>query len=193
MKKYDLLKSHFDKYVSFSFLDWEIYKSKIKDRKFEKGESITKAGEVEGYLNFVLSGVGRGYVINKEGKEYTTQFCFAGDFISSYSSFINQTPSNLFVQALTPMTLASVSKKNLDWLYGISKNGEKMGRLSAEQQYVLKEEKEIMLISLSARERYEDLINKRPDLIQAIPQKHLASYLGVTPESFSRLKKEVFG
>jgi CRP-like cAMP-binding protein len=191
MKNFNLLKSVFDQYVDFEPDEWKSYRDLSVVRNFKKGDIITKAGEVENYLNFVTEGLGRVFVLSKEGKEYTIQFGFAGDFLSSYASFISQTPSQTSLQALSSLEMISIHKDNLEALYQKSKSGERMGRLSAEGLYIWKEHREIELLTKSAKERYLALLHKNPNLVLTISQKHLASYLGVTPESLSRLKKEV--
>lgn len=192
MEEFNLLRNLFDSYVNLSQQEWEWYRDLSEIRTFKKGEHLTQTGSLEHFLNFIIEGAGRSYIPAKDGKERTIYFGFQGQFLSSYASFISQKPSTASIQALSDLRVISIHKDNLETLYNHSKEGEKMGRLSAEELYIMKEERETALLTLSAKERFEELLQENPEYVLKIPQKHLASYLGITPESFSRLKKEVY-
>ena len=118
-------------------------------------------------------------------------FMFENDYVSAYYSFLSRRPSLMAIQALTPVIVYSMSEKDLDRLCNESKNAERIGRLNAERIYRRKEEREISLLTMSATERYTELLKRSPQLFQQIPLKYIASYLGIQPESLSRIRKQL--
>ncbi|MCB9246705.1 MAG: Crp/Fnr family transcriptional regulator [Flavobacteriales bacterium] len=168
--------------------EWLMFRSLLKEVSFQKKEHLIREGQVDNYLSFLFNGICRDYVI-KDGKEFTLGFHFPGEFVGSYASFVTGTASRIYVQALTPVIIVRMRDSELNELYRISHNGEHIGRFFAEQLYVLKENREIELLTLSAFERYEKLMEEQPGLFLQIPQKLLAEYLGMTPENFSRMKR----
>ena len=188
--KTDLLKNTFTKQVNLSNEEWVLMSPSVKERNFNKGEMLCRMGQVEHYLSIIYEGTCRGFY-NKNGEEISVAFMFAGDYVSAYYSFLTKRPSLMAVQALTPVTVLSFSKTDLDELCYQYKKAERIGRLNAERIYRRKEEREIALLTMSATERYLELLNRNPKLIQQIPLKYIASYLGIQPESLSRIRKQI--
>jgi CRP/FNR family transcriptional regulator, anaerobic regulatory protein len=158
----------------------------LKD--FYKGEYLIREGQVENYIYFLNRGSTRNYFI-KEGKEFTVDFHFEGEFVTAYYSFITREPSGIFIELLEDTETVVIPYGPLQAFYNKYHNGEKVGRLIAEYQYVKRLRKEMELLSLTAEERYTKLMQKNPALINSISVKHLSSYLGIQPESLSRIRK----
>lgn len=189
--KFDILRKAFTQSAPFSDEEWNETRNYLKERTFKKGEFLCRNGQIESYLSIIVEGTCRGFYTNKEGEEISVAFAFPNDFVSAYYSFLTQRPSQMAVQALTTTTIISVSFTDLNTLCDKYKSAERIGRLNAEKIYRRKEEREIALLTMSATERYVDLINRSPKLLQRIPLKYIASYLGIKPESLSRIRKQL--
>jgi len=175
MDKTEILKIAFEKQAPITDSEWAEMRSYLKERTFKKGQFICRNGQVESYLSIIYEGTCRGFYNNKEGEEISVAFMFPNDFVSAYYSFLTQRPSLMAIQALTPVSIISISYTHLNILCNKYKNAERIGRLNAERIYRRKEEREIALLTMSATERYQDLINRSPQLLQQISLKHIAS------------------
>jgi len=159
----------------------------VKIRRFGKKETVIKAGEVENYFNFVLKGLVRKYY-KKGNEEINTQISFEGHIIHSQESFHSRTVSEYFIEAIEPTTFVSLSYNDLEKIYASSTKLEHLGRLVITSTMVLKDRWQMQLVKLTPRERFILFVNKNPELVQRVPQKYLASYLNIKPETFSRFK-----
>ena len=190
MNKTDLLRKIFNKLVPLTDDEWAAVNSCIKERTFKKGEFLCRHGQVENYLSVIYKGTCRGFY-SKDGEEVSVVFMFKNDYVSAYYSFLTERPSLMSIQALTAVHVLSISKTDLDKLCDNYKTIERIGRLNAERIYRRKEEREVALLTMSATERYIDLLNRHPKLLKEIPLKYIASYLGIKPESLSRIRKKL--
>jgi len=185
---YENLRSFFDRLNPLDDHEWDAFKKNIKVKCFKKGELIRREGEIEQNLFFVCNGGVRVFYL-KDGNEINVNFRFENQFTSAYASFLTQTPSRQYIAAIEDTKLYAIHYSALQELYATFKNGECLGRLSAESLFIEKEIHEASLMLDSPDERFNSLLEHKKDWIQRIPQKYLASYLNITPETFSRLKK----
>lgn len=159
----------------------------ITVRKFAKKQVITEEGTVENYFNFITKGLARKYY--KKGKEeINTQISFENHILHSQESFHSRTPSEYVVEAIEPTTLVSISYDDLERIYARSQRMEHLGRLIITHTMVLKDRWQIQLVMHTPRERFIYFVQRNPELLQRVPQKYLASYLNIKPETFSRFK-----
>lgn len=186
----ELFKDSFSKLVSLDDNEWQLIKSFIQHQEYKKGELLCAISQTEQYLSIVQEGICHGFYPKDSGK-ISVAFMFETDYVSAYYSFLTQRPSAMGIEALTDVRVISISKKDLDHLCDISKKAERIGRLNAERLYRRKEEREISLLTMTATERYQELLNRDPELFQLIPLKYIASYLGIQPESLSRIRKQL--
>ena len=156
-------------------------------RQFEKKTVLTKPGEVEEYMYFVTSGLIRKYFLKKD-HEIITHIVKEGGIIGSGESFLTGEPSRYFVETLEPTTAFTISRQKLEEMYRSSKKWEKLGRVITTQYFLVQEMRLMDNIRFSTRERFVNFMKENTDLIQRVPQKYLASYLNIKPETFSRLK-----
>lgn len=163
----------------------------IPIREFEKGSILLKAGQVAVDSYFNITGCVREYYLKDDGEERTTQFFTEGQSISSLSSYVNQTPADNYLECVEDCTLAVLNFEKEQLLYTLVPGFESLCRVSMEEEFGKHQKKLAAFITSSPKERYLDLMNERPDLVNRVPQYHLASYLGVTPESLSRIRKRV--
>ena len=170
--------------------NWEIYRSKNVRKEYRKKDLILKEGEVENYLSFVEVGVARLFFV-KENKELTTRFVFKYQYLTSYDSFLQRSPSRCNVEALTDMVVWQIHYDDLQEVYRTSPVGNLIGRLTIENIYLAKLNKEFSYLSESAEERYLKLMKEEPDLFQLIPLKHIATFMGITPQALSRIRRRI--
>ena len=183
----EMLRQYVSGYVALTKDEFALVSDKLVVRSFEKRQLLVKAGEVEEYLNFVVKGLARMYFY-KNKTEVITNIAKEGEIISSSSSFLSGTPSNYYVETLEPSTLLSISRQHLEQAYKESPSIERLGRLMTTYFVLQKEEWELECMRLDTRERFLRFVGNNPELLLRVPQKYLASYLNMKPETFSRLK-----
>jgi CRP-like cAMP-binding protein len=159
----------------------------VQTRTFRKREIITRAGEVEEHLNYLLAGLVRKFYLHGE-EQIVTQLSTEGHIIHAQESFHSRTPSEFSIEAIEPTTMLSITYEDLERVYSQDAKLERLGRLVVTFSMVLKDRWQVNLIRLSPRERFLDFVHKNPELLQRVPQKYLASYLNIQPETFSRFK-----
>ncbi len=186
----DKIYQYYKQTFNISDHDWEIFSSKLFKQSFGKKSTILKAGETEKHLSFIDEGITRFYV-PKEEYDFTIGFTFTNSFFSVYDSFLRQSPSAYTAEAITDTTLWRLSYDDLQIVYTETKVGNLIGRKAAEELYLFKAQREFSLLNKTAKERYLDLFENRPELIRQIPLKYIASYIGITPQALSRIRKEI--
>ncbi len=186
------IREYIEKTVAISDQDWQLFSSKLENRIFKKKSTILDVGEQENYISFIENGIAR-FLIPKEEKEndITFGFCFNNEFVSAYDSFLTRKPSLYKLQALTDISMWSISYDDLQEVYEKSFAGNVIGRLSSERLFLIKSKREQSLLNETAEQRYLKLFTERPKLIKEIPLKYVASYIGVTPQALSRIRKRI--
>lgn len=176
------------KFITLSESEFdELVKPYLELRQFKKKQTVSKEGEVEDYLNFITKGLVRKYY--KKGKEeINTQISTEGHIIHCQESFHSRNASEYFIETIEPTTMVSITYENLEKLYSNSHKMERLGRLVITFTMVVKDRWQMNLIKHTPRERFLDFVHKNPELLQRVPQKYLASYLSIQPETFSRFK-----
>ncbi len=186
------IRAYIEETVDIGEDDWRFFASKLIKRTFNKKEIILDIKKVEPYLSFIESGIVRLLIPHEAPeKELTFGFCFTNEYVSAYDSFLTQTPSTYQLQALTNTVMWSITHKDLQEVYNKTKIGNVVGRLSSERLFILKSKRELSLLTETAEERYLNLFKERPQLIQKIPLKYIASYIGVTAQALSRIRKRI--
>lgn len=159
----------------------------ISIRQFHKKAVVTQMGEVEDHLNFIISGLVRKYYV-KDEDEINTQISLEGHIIHAQESFHSRQPSEYFVETIEPTIFVSISYEDLESIYASDAKFERLGRLVITYTMVQKDRWQMQVTKLTPRERFLDFVERHPDLLQRVPQKHLASFLNIQPETFSRFK-----
>ena len=190
-------KQFISQYVSFNAFEWRLFKSKLKETHHKKGEIIHYSGEICTNLMFINYGIIRAYIISANGNDHTWSIFFNDEnsqitnvYAIDYDSFINQYKSKLSFEVLEDCQLLSLSYDDIQFLYSHSKKAERFGRLMAELAYSYTHNLIIDRLTKTASERYNNFINQTPYLLNKVPQYHIATLLGITPQSLSRIKKE---
>lgn len=153
-----------------------------------KNEFISKEGLVCDRLAFIRTGLMRSFY-NIKGKDTTTYFLGPGSIAVAMSSFLEEKPAFENIQAIEDSEVLILSKENLESLYRKSWKWQQTGRTIIEKYYVIMEKRSITLQSLSAKERYDMLMQEHPGLLLKVPLHYVASYLGISPETLSRIRR----
>jgi CRP-like cAMP-binding protein len=175
------------KFSPVSDAEFQLVIKHLHIRRYKKNEIITQKGEVENYFYFILKGLVRKYYI-KNDEEFNTQISHEGHIIHAQESFHSRQPSHFCIMTMEPSILASVHYNDLENIYSQSRKIEHIARLIITHTMVLKDEWKEELLELSQKERFLKFVNRHPELLKRVPQKHLATYLNIKPETFSRYK-----
>ena len=178
--------------------EWDLLAPHLKRRILKKGESIRFADDVWDKVMFIEKGVVRSYIINDDGKEFTRQFYFnspessvANLFVLDLTSLTLQTPSIRGFEVLEESIVTVVPGEVLHRLYETDKNWERVGRKMAELAYIDMERFYHEMLTLTPAQRYSRLEKNMRSLLCRVSQYHVASYLGITPVSLSRIRKKL--
>ncbi|WP_281637572.1 Crp/Fnr family transcriptional regulator [Flavobacterium marginilacus] len=184
------IKKYFEKNVLLTDSDWQIFSSKLFRREFSKKTKILKIGQKENHLSFIEKGIIR-FCIPSEFDDLTFGFAFANNFVSAYDIFLTQTSSTYELETITNTVLWSVTYEDLQDIYAQTKIGEKIGRLASEELFLKKSKRELSLLNDTPQQRYLNLFTEQPHLLQLIPLKYIASYIGITSQALSRIRKRI--
>jgi len=166
--------------------NWHLFEPLLQEVHFNTGEYLARAGRISTAIYFISEGVVRVCT-----EDISLDFAFPGMFSTAYASFITQTPSAVNIEAITPVTGFVFYYDDLQALYRQSHAAERTGRLLAEYQYLRKYQRELSFLQHSAQERYLQLLEEYPQIVQQVPVKYVASFLGIQPESLSRIRKNL--
>lgn len=156
-------------------------------RYFDKKTILLQKGDVEDYLNVVVKGLVRKF-IKVRGNEITMQLATEGHMIQSEVSFHTRTPSDVILETLEPTALICMDYQGVQDALEKIPNAEELGRLIISYMFIKKDSRYYSQLKNSTRERFLEYMNLHPHMLQRVPQKILASYLNIKPETFSRLK-----
>lgn len=175
-------------YIEISDEEWGIYSSKLKLKEFKKKETVLSKGEVCKDIYFINKGLIRMFYVDNKGDEKTFHFALENTFATDYESFLRSFPASYSIQALEDCEVLVMSLEMLLGGYKILENGEKLGRLLAEEYFFLFNNKIQSIYTQTPLERYNKLKESFPNLFQRVPQHLVASYLNISSVHLSRLK-----
>ena len=176
-----------NQYIDVSAEDFEVLISRVEQCSFDKKTIITDIGDVEDKMYYILQGLVRKYFYRGKN-EITTHLVKEGGIIGSGVSFLTGEPSRYIVETMEPVTAFSISRQRLDEFYSMDRKYERFGRIMITHYFLLQEYRHLDNIRYTTRERFVRFMQENPDLVMRVPQKQLASYLKIKPETFSRLK-----
>ncbi len=186
-----LLLQNISKHITLSPEEQHLFLSKIETHHFKSKKIILSPGQICKYSYFVNSGVLRSFNITDSIVEHVLSFACEGWWIGDMYSLFSQKPAHLFIEVLEDAEIDMLSKENQELLYTEIPKLERFFRILTENSLVANQERLMDNLSLSAEERFERFRTKYPTLLQKIPQKQIASYIGVTPEFFSKMKSRL--
>ena len=175
--------------VNFSSEELEDIVSHFEKESVQKNQILVREGQVCSKLYFIEKGVGRSFYLKEGGKEITQWFFIGGKFMSSIESFFQQAPSLYYLEMLENSLVYSITRENLDMLFARYHNMEKLGRLLSTEMLTRVVNKLNALQFQTARERYEYMLTEFPDISTRVSLGYIASYLGMTQETLSRIRR----
>lgn len=184
------LKSIFDPYFEVSEEIWNSFAEQLKLYTFEKNEIIKEANSTENYLYIIQEG-SAGLFIWRDSQPACLDLCYEKEFFGDYMSLLTKSKSPLYTMAFETTKALGIHTESLHRLYEQSQIGAQIGKIAAEQLFIHKQQQQIDLLSMTAEQRYHQLLQQHPSVILRTPQKHIASYLGITVESMSRIRKKI--
>lgn len=169
----------------------DLFLSMLQQETVPRKKVILQTGDICRYSTFVTQGCLRGYTYDKNGMEHVLNFAPKGWWIADMYSLISQKPGILNIEALVDTEVLRLSKSNQERLYREIPKFERFFRIIIERSLVASQERVLDSLSLTAEERYTKFCNKYPALIEHVPLKQVASYIGVTPEFFSKMRNKL--
>ena len=186
----NLLNSIRDK-VSLEETEYELFKNLFTPKKIRKRQYVLNAGDTCQHITFVDKGLLRSFTVDDEGNEYVVQFAIEGWWITDMGSFLSGNAALYNIEALEDSELLQLTKQSMDGLLNKLPAMERFFRILMQNNIVALQRRVIAYMSLSAEEKYLKLIDVAPDIMTRASQQHIASYLSITPETLSRVRKQV--
>jgi len=187
---YDKLRNYFSDTLPFTARELDLLYQFFEAKNIKKKTHLLESGHVCNFIAFIASGTIRHFHI-KDGIEKTCDISFENSWVTDFHSFTHRIPGVMNLQALEDSTVLSISAEKLTALYRFSPRYESFGRLMAEQVALRATTIAMSLSAEKPEERFLKLLENRPDLFQRVPQKYIANFLGVSPESLSRIQKRI--
>ncbi len=187
---HDQLVNTIKKYIALSDDDVDVIHELFSERILNKGEHFLSAGELCQHVGFICSGIVY-YGVNTDGNETIHNFACENSFVSNYDSLINKTISIKDIVALEETTMLVISAQNLEQLYSRLSEGQRFGRLLMEEVYTSAIKQILSFYNNDPETRYMEFLRQHPDLVQRIPQYYIAAYVGIKPQSLSRIRKRM--
>jgi CRP-like cAMP-binding protein len=182
------IKNAFSEYIKLTETELLILSESLITKNYKKGEYFIKEKDFCDYVGFVDKGLFNFFYLI-DGVEHIRGFFFMNNFISNYPCFLLGDKSKFYIRALENSSITLIHKKNLFLLYKQLPKIQELSRSIVENLYIEISEKYESFFIKTAEERYVELINSEPDILKIVPQYMIASYLGITPEGLSRIKK----
>ncbi len=188
---YDVLKAYCKAAVPLTEVELALIDTYFEVKHLKKKEFLLQDGKVCNFIGFIAEGSIRHFHV-KDGVEKTCDISFENSWTTDFQSFTHNTSGIMNLQAMEPTMVFIIRKENLYKLYSVCRQYETFGRLMAEQVAQRATEIAMSLSSEKPEERFANLMRKQPDLFQRVPQKYIANFLGISPESLSRIRNRIF-
>lgn len=190
MTDFDLILKNVAKHIELPSLEQTFFTSLLLPKKIKRRQHLLHEGQVSHHSIFVTSGCLRGYTIDENGFEHVLQFAPADWWIADMHSHVTGEPARLNIEALEDTETLLLSKEGRELLFARCPGFERFFRILVEKSLVALQNRLLDNLSLQARERYAKFRQQYPGLVQTLPQKQIAMYIGVTPEFLSKLRSE---
>ncbi len=182
---------HFSNYLPLDEGEIEALTSRLKERKIKRRQFILSEGDVCKHYTFVVEGCFKMYKVDDKGQEHNLQFAIENEWITDIGSFHAEEPSELYIEALEKSIILQIVKPDLLYLYGNHSKFDRNFRVIIENSFINLQKRVLQNISVSAEERYLDFLQNYPDLFNRISNVQIASFIGVTPEFLSKIRKSI--
>ncbi len=184
------LARHLKNYHHLSKEAYEALAACFEEKVFAKNDHLLREGKVCRHLYFLKQGALRGYY-NADGKDITHWFAFENDFVTSFHSFITEQPAVEHIQFMEGSILYAISKEKLNNLFNQYQEIERLVRIVYEKYYIRLEERYVNAQFKTAAELYHNLLRQSSHIIERVPLGYISSYLGITQETLSRIRKQL--
>jgi CRP-like cAMP-binding protein len=189
----DAIAKNISKHIQLEPEEFDYFASLLKTKRLRRKQFLLEEGEVCRFECFVNSGCLRQYYLDDKGDEYIIQFAVTDWWISDQYSLLTGLPSQCFIDALEDSEVLLIEKSILEGIYAKMPKFERFFRIAFQNSYVALQRRILANISQTAEERYRSFCQQYPEIEQKVPQRQIASYLGIKPESLSRLRKQLPG
>ncbi|HEX5001712.1 MAG TPA: Crp/Fnr family transcriptional regulator [Bacteroidia bacterium] len=183
--------NYFENYLPFTEKEKSVVEEYFKERRIKRRQFILHEGDVCRHTTFVIEGCFRTYMMDEKGKEHNLQFAIENWWIGDIGSFHSEKPSRLFIEAIENAVILQCKKEDLLKLFEDYPKFNRIFRVLAENAMVSLQNRILQNISSTAEERYIDFVERFPHFINRISNVQIASYLGVTPEFLSAIRKKI--
>jgi CRP-like cAMP-binding protein len=195
---YNKLRKFLFNYVELNFVEWHLCEQLIQTSYYKKGETIQFAGDVCEKLVYINSGIVRSYFLDENANDFTWEIHFNDEnsqvvnlFVVDYDSFLEQSPTQMYIEVIEDCELFWITYDNLQLLYKTRKKFERLGRLILEDGFKYLQKRLIDLSIRSSKDRYEAFMKSYEYILKKVPQYHIASYLRISPQHLSTIKKKI--
>lgn len=192
LRMFEKLDSHISRCAPITDSELEAVHSRVRHRSFKKKTLLLQQGEICKFEAFIIKGCVKKYYIDQNGDEVILQFAVEDWWISDIGSFSEQKPSNLFLETLEDTEVLMIDFDSKQQLFNEIPTLERVFRIMLQRAYSVLEGRFYSTVAHPAELRYLEFLDKYPSIPQRVPQQQIASYLGITPESLSRIKSSLF-
>ena len=186
--KYQLLRQHFEEIVTLTDEEWNFIAPHFEYKRLKKHQFLIQTGQSVDCEYLIISGLLKSYAIDEKGNEHILQFAMENYWISDYYAFQYQVPATIFVDCIEDSEFFCLSLESREILCNKIPALANFHRIKSNYGYINLQQRILSLLIMSAESRYEYLLNKLPKLLQRVPKKLIAAYLGVSRETLSRFK-----
>jgi CRP-like cAMP-binding protein len=186
---YDLILKNIAKHIDLDKEEVKFFTSLLTLKETYKKTLVLQEGQICKYISYVHSGALRAYHIDKDGKEATIMFAVADWWVTDMFCFLNEKPAMMYIEAIEDSCIFQLSKEHLEKLFYNVPKVERFFRILMQNAYTREQLRVIENLSLTAEDRYDSFLIKYPHIAKAVTQKQIASYLGITPEFLSAIRK----
>ncbi len=187
----EALLSHFNSLVTLSEAEQEDLRTRVTTRNLKRRQFLLASGDVCKHYHFVVNGCFKMYKVDNNGKEHNIHFAIENQWTTDIGSFHTEQPSQLYIEAVEPSEVIQISQSDLIHFYETSILFNRIFRVMVEDEFVQLQYRLLQTISTTAEERYLDFMQRFPNLFNRISNVQVASYLGITPEFLSMIRKKL--
>ena len=182
---------YFNSYIPLKEVERNELSHRIFERKIKRKQFVLQENDVCKYYTFVASGLLKMYAVDRNGTEHNIQFAAENEWITDIGSFHSDKPSRLYIEAIEPSVVLQIDKPNLVYLYHNHHKFDRIFRVIIENKYVELQNRVLQNISSTAEERYLTFLEQYQHLSNRLPNTQIASYLGITPEFLSKIRRHI--
>lgn len=189
-KKFQLILRNVAKHISLTPGETTFFLSLLREKKLKKKDFVTQPGQSCNAISFVNAGALRAFYTDDDDRQSTIMFAITDWWITDINAFVNKIPALISIEAVEDAELVQLSNDDLEVLYAKVPKFERFFRILMQNSYVREQQRVLQTLSLPAEQLYRNFLKKYPAFAKKVPQKHIASYLGITPEFLSFIRKK---